>query len=139
MFDIPFPSSRPALWFVAALAAGTAHAETWAITDAAHPLTSVPANVRIIQLDDQQRIEDQLSSKLPPNPHQAALAARQLLGTPAGAALMQQLATAQQGNADAWGIGISKVPAVVVDRRYVVYGQPDVAAAIQTINRARGR
>ncbi|MGE8113812.1 TIGR03757 family integrating conjugative element protein [Pseudomonas sp. NPDC086566] len=139
MFDIPSPSSRPALWFVAALAAGTAHAETWAITDAAHPLTSVPANVRIIQLDDQQRIEDQLSSKLPPNPHQAALAARQLLGTPAGAALMQQLATAQQGNADAWSIGISKVPAVVVDRRYVVYGQPDVAEAIQTINRARGR
>ncbi|WP_225789545.1 TIGR03757 family integrating conjugative element protein [Pseudomonas sp. Marseille-P8916] len=139
MFDIPSPSSRPALWFVVALAAGTAHAETWVITDAAHPLASVPANVRIIKLDEQQRIEDQLSSKLPPNPHQAALAARQLLGTPAGAALMVQLATAQQGNADAWSIGISKVPAVVVDRRYVVYGQPDVAAAIQTINRARGR
>ena len=76
---------------------------------------------------------------LPPNPHQAALAARRLMSTPAGAALMQQLATAQQGNADAWSVGVSKVPAVVVDRRYVVYGQPDVAAAMQTINRARGR
>jgi integrating conjugative element protein (TIGR03757 family) len=124
---------------VVALATGTAHAETWAITDAAHPLTSVPADVRVIKLDDQQRIEEQLSRKLPSNPHQAALAARQLMRTPAGAALMQQLAVAQQGNADAWSIGVSKVPAVVVDRRYVVYGQPDVTAAMQIINRARGR
>ncbi|POF86399.1 integrating conjugative element protein [Pseudomonas putida] len=121
------------------MATGTAHAETWAITDSAHPLTSVPADVRVIKLDDQQRIEEQLSRELPPNPHQAALAARRLMSTPAGAALMQQLATAQQGNADAWSVGVSKVPAVVVDRRYVVYGQPDVATAMQTINRARGQ
>ncbi|MQG92615.1 TIGR03757 family integrating conjugative element protein [Pseudomonas sp. MN1F] len=139
MFNFPPPSSRVIPLFVAALATGTAHAETWAFTDAAHPLTSVPADVRVIKLDDQQRIEEQLSRKLPPNPHQAALAARQLMGTPAGAALMQQLAAAQQGNADAWSVGVSKVPAVVVDRRFVVYGQPDVAAAIQAINQARGR
>lgn len=125
--------------FITTLASSGAPAETLAITDSLYPLTSIPADVRVIKLDDQQRIEAEFSRKLPPNPHQAAPAARQLIGTPAGAALMQQLATAQQGNADAWSIGVSKVPAVVVDRRYVVYGQPDVAAAIQTINRARGR
>lgn len=139
MFQIPPPSSRAITLLVAALATGTGNAETWAITDSAHPLTSVPADVRVIMLDDQQRIEEQLSKKLPPNPHQAALAARQLMGTPTGAALMQKLAGAQQGNADAWSVGVSKVPAVVVDRRYVVYGQPDVAIAIQTINQARGQ
>ncbi len=122
-----------------ALATGTAHGETWAVTDSAHPLTSVPAGVRVIKLDDQQRIEEELSKKLPPNPHQAALSARQLMNTPAGAELMQQLASAQQGNADAWSVGVSKVPAVVVDRRYVVYGEPDVKAALDTINKARGR
>ncbi|MBA6132656.1 TIGR03757 family integrating conjugative element protein [Pseudomonas juntendi] len=139
MFKLPTPSSQVVPLLVAALATGTAHAETWAITDAAHPLTSVPADVRVIKLDDQQRIEAQLSRKLPPNPHQASLAARQMMGTPAGAALIQQLAVAQQGNADAWTVGVSKVPAVVMDRRYVVYGQPDVATAIQVINQARGR
>lgn len=132
-------SWRTAIFLVVALANGTAHAETWAITDTAHPLSAVPTDVRVIKLDEQQHIEEQLSKKLPPNPHQAALAARQLMGTPAGAMLMEQLAVAQQGNADAWSIGISKVPAVVVDRQYVVYGQPDVTAAIQVINRARGR
>lgn len=57
MFDIPQPSSRAVLLLLVALANGTAHAETWAITDAAHPLSSVPAGVRIIKLDDQKRIE----------------------------------------------------------------------------------
>lgn len=138
MFNKITPFTRAMPVFAVALATGTAHAEIWAITDSAHPLTSVPADVRVIKLDDQQRIEEQLSRELPPNPHQAALAARRLMSTPEGAVLMRQLATAQQGNADAWSVGVSKVPAVVVDRQYVMYGQPDVAAAMQTINRARG-
>lgn len=121
------------------LLANSAQAEVWVITDAKNPVTGAPANARIIRLDSQQLIEEQLSRELPPNPHQAALAARRLISTPAGSALMQQLAIAQQGNADAWSVGASKVPAVVVDRRYVVYGQPDVAAAMQVINRARGQ
>ncbi|MDU9402585.1 TIGR03757 family integrating conjugative element protein [Pseudomonas sp. zfem004] len=133
------PTWRAVSALALALASGTVHAETWAVTDSAHPLTAVPAGVRVIQLDDQQRIEAQLSQKLPPNPHQAALAARQLMSSPAGAALMQQLAAAQQGNADAWSVGVSKVPAVVVDRRYVVYGQPDVTAALRAISQARGQ
>ncbi|MBS9759787.1 TIGR03757 family integrating conjugative element protein [Pseudomonas mosselii] len=139
MFNKIPPSWRAIPVLAVALTAGIAQAETWAVTDAAHPLTAVPADVRVIKLDDQQRIEEQLSKKLPPNPHQAALAARQLMRTPAGAELIQEMVVAQQGNADAWSIGVSKVPAVVVDRRYVVYGQPDVTAAIQAINRARGR
>lgn len=139
MINNPPRAVRILVVFVTTLASGSAHAETWAITDSTHPLTSIPADVRVIKLDDQQRIEGELSRRLPSNPHEAALAARQLMSTPAGAALMQQLAAAQQGNADAWSVGVSKVPAVVVDRRYVVYGQSDVAAAIQTINQTRGR
>jgi integrating conjugative element protein (TIGR03757 family) len=133
------PTWRAVSGLALTLASGTVHAETWAVTDSAHPLTAVPASVRVIKLDDQQRIEAQLSQKLPPNPHQAALAVRHLMSTPAGAALMQELAVAQQGAADAWSVGVKKVPAVVIDRQYVVYGQPDVEAAIQTITQARGR
>ncbi|MCO7620175.1 TIGR03757 family integrating conjugative element protein [Pseudomonas guariconensis] len=132
-------SWQASLVLASALATSNAHAETWAVTNSAHPLIAVPAGVRVIKLDDQQRIEEQLSRKLPPNPQRAAQAARQLMNSPAGAALMRELAVAQQGTADAWSIGIAKVPAVVVDRQYVIYGQPDVAAAIKEIEAARGR
>ena len=45
-----------------------------------------------------------------------------------GQALQRRIGSAYQGVADAWGLGLAKVPAVVVDRRYVVYGEPDDVA-----------
>ncbi|EGH18074.1 hypothetical protein Pgy4_34511, partial [Pseudomonas savastanoi pv. glycinea str. race 4] len=38
-----------------------------------------------------------------------------------------------QNLVDAWSIGVTKVPAVVVDRTFVVYGEPNVLAAEQRI------
>lgn len=135
----PFQHYWPAAALLGVLASvSSVQAETWAITDSAHPL-NVPTGVRLIRLDDQQRLEAQLSRSLPSNPQQATMAAQQLLHSPEGARLLTELARAQQGAADAWSIGITKVPAVVVDRQYVVYGQPDVAAAIKAIEAARGR
>lgn len=135
----PIQQYWPAAALLGILASvSSVQAETWAITDSAHPL-NVPTGVRLIRLDDQQRLEEQLSRSLPSNPQQATIAAQQLLNSPEGARLLAELARAQQGAADAWSVGIAKVPAVVVDRQYVVYGQPDVAAAIKAIEAARGR
>lgn len=130
-------SWRTTLALVATLTANSAHAEIWAITDAAHDLKAVPPGVRLIKLDDQQRIERLLSRNLPTNPQQAAIAAQQRLNSPEGSRILRELADAQQGALDAWSVGVEKIPAVVVDRRYVVYGQPDVAAAIKAIEQAR--
>lgn len=67
-----------------------------------------------------------------------------MIRTPAGAApddggeaLQRRIGHAYQGVADAWGLGIAKIPAVVVDRRYVVYGEPDVPRAVARINAYR--
>jgi integrating conjugative element protein (TIGR03757 family) len=114
----------------------TAHAETWVITDQAHPV-SVPTGVRIIRLDDQQRLEELLSQQLPNDQRQAEATIQRYLATPAGKRLQNDLVQAQQGITDAWSVGVEKIPAVVVDRRYVVYGEADVAKAIAQIDRAR--
>lgn len=116
--------------------AATAQAETWVITDQAHPVNA-PLGVRVILLDEQQRLEEQLSRSLPADPRQAAAAAQRVLASPEGKRLQDDLAKAQQGAADAWSTGVEKLPAVVVDRKYVVYGEPDVATAIGLIDRAR--
>lgn len=130
-------SWRPATAILAALFTNSLNAETWAITDSAHPLSFVPSDVRVIKLDEQQFIEEQLSQHLPRDPRQAAIAARQMINSPVGRALTQQLAVAQQGVADAWGLRVEKIPAVVVDREYVVYGQPNVATAIDAVEKRR--
>jgi len=118
------------------LLSATAHAETWVITDQAHPV-SVPTGVRIIRLDDQQRLEELLSRQLPNDQRQAEATIQRYLATPAGKRLQSDLVQAQQGITDAWNVGVEKIPAVVVDRRYVVYGEADVAKAIAQIDRAR--
>jgi integrating conjugative element protein (TIGR03757 family) len=115
-----------------------ARAEAWAVTDSAHPL-SLPPGVRLIQLDAGERLEVQLSAGLSTDPAQAALALRSRLQGPAGVQLGQELATAQQGLVEAWSVGVQKVPAVVVDRRYVVYGETDVNQALTRIDAYRQR
>lgn len=113
-----------------------AQAETWVITNQAHPV-SAPSGTRIILVDDQQRLEEQLSHQLPADQRQAETAIQRYLASPAGKRLQSDLAQAQQGVTDAWSLGVEKLPAVVVDRRYVVYGEPDVAKAVVLIDRAR--
>ena len=113
-------------------------AQTWVITDQSHPITS-PGPARIILLDQQQHLESELSRALPTDPHQAAAIIQSRLNTPSGKRLQTDLAKAQQDLADAWSLGITKIPAIVVDRRYVVYGEPDVAKALVLINNAKGQ
>ncbi|MBC3247105.1 TIGR03757 family integrating conjugative element protein [Pseudomonas fluorescens] len=139
MNPINKPSRRTRLWLASmalTLLSATAHAETWVITDQAHPV-SAPTGVRIIRLDDQQRLEELLSQQLPNDQRQAEATIQRYLATPAGKRLQSDLVQAQQGITDAWSVGVEKIPAVVVDRRYVVYGEADVAKAIAQIDRAR--
>lgn len=133
----PLRTTRHWLAFLAfTFLSATAHAETWVITDQAHPV-SAPTGVRIIHLDDQQRLEEQLSQQLPNDQRQAEATIQRFLASPAGKRLQSDLAQAQQGTTDAWSVGVEKLPAVVVDRRYVVYGEADVAKAVAQIDRAR--
>lgn len=109
-------------------------AEVWVITDRQHPITSVPG-IRLIELDAPSRIEAELSHDLPADAAKAAAIATQRLKE--DRARLQQLAAAYQAVIDAWSLGIVKIPAVVVDRRFVVYGEPNVERALQQIERHR--
>lgn len=104
-------------------------AEVLIVTDIHHPV-KLMGGERVIELDQPSRIEAELSLGLPADPGQSADLVRQRLGRDQ----LQRMGRAYQGVADAWGLGIAKVPAVVVDRRYVVYGEPDVARAVARIN-----
>lgn len=128
----------PLLLLLQASTVASARAEAWAVTDSAHPL-SVPPGVRLIQLDAGERLEAQLSAGLSTDPAQAAIALQSRLQGPAGVRLGQEQAAAQQGLVEAWSVGVQKLPAVVVDRRYVVYGETDVSQALARIDAYRQR
>jgi integrating conjugative element protein (TIGR03757 family) len=105
------------------------------ITDSQHPV-QVPISARLIELDQPARIKAELAAHLPADPaRSAALMQRRLKD--GGNALQTRIGTAYQGVVDAWSLGIITIPAVVVDQRYVVYGEPDVAKAVALIEAHR--
>ncbi|MEQ4221322.1 MULTISPECIES: TIGR03757 family integrating conjugative element protein [Pseudomonas syringae group] len=114
-----------------------AHAETWVITDQNH-LVQVPSGARLILLDDSERLEAKLSEGLPADPQRAAAIMQRRLRSSDAQRLQQDLVAAQQSLVDAWTLGVTKIPAVVVDRKYVVYGETDVGSATQRIARWKG-
>ncbi|MBJ9974143.1 TIGR03757 family integrating conjugative element protein [Pseudomonas sp. S75] len=118
----------------ALLATSALHAETWVITDQAHPVSGKAD--RLILLDAPSRIEAELASGLPADPRRAERIARDRLSQ-GGADLQRRIASAYQGVTDAWSLGITSLPAVVVDQRYVVYGETDVARALDRVERHR--
>jgi integrating conjugative element protein (TIGR03757 family) len=110
-------------------------AEVWVVTDSAHSVRA-PSGVRVTELDAATRIERELSIQLPVDAsHAANLVQQRMAG--GGRALQRELAEAYQGIVDAWSAGVMKVPAVIVDRRYIVYGEGDVERAVRAIEHYR--
>lgn len=120
--------------FLAATVSVAAATEVWVVTDRTHPVSGHAD--RHILLDAAPQLEVELADGLPPDPGEAAAIVRQRLKQ-GDVDLQRRIGMAYQGVADAWSLGITKVPAVVVDRRYVVYGETDVARAVARIERHR--
>ena len=90
-------------------------------------------------LDARDGHAEAFGADLPGDPERALAEARRRLETPAGRATLARLASAAAGNALASRLGIERLPAVVVDGRYVVYGMRDVVRAVERIEAWRER
>jgi integrating conjugative element protein (TIGR03757 family) len=133
MHPVHFNSRQRLTALTLLLVSGSATAtEVWVITDTQHPVTGTRTPDRVIELDAPQGLEAQLSARLPSNLQQASDLAQQRLAQ-VDQKWQQRLQRAYQGVVDAWTLGITRLPAVVVDRRYVVYGTSDLDLALGQI------
>lgn len=107
--------------------------EILVITDSLHPVDN-SIHATVIELDQPEKIKVNLSTHLPADPVKSATLAQERLKD--GVAV-QQLEAAYQDIVNVWQLGITKIPAVVVDQRYVVYGEPDVIKAVALIGAYR--
>lgn len=105
------------------------------VTDSQHPVQA-HSDVRRIELDQPARIKAELGTHLPADPTRSAALVQQRLKD-GGNALQARLGKAYQGVVDAWSLGVTTIPAVIVDHRYVIYGEPDVAKAVALIEAHR--
>ena len=121
--------------------AGTALAEPAieVFTTAGEPAVNVPSGVAVIELDAPGRLDAELSQDLPADPDIAAALMRERMATPEWQEMADRYADSYLGLARAWQLGVEKVPAVVIDGRHVIYGQPDVAEALREAERLMGQ
>lgn len=110
-------------------------ADVLVVTDSRHPVKTMGGE-RLIELDAAPSVEAELSAELPVDPEKAAAIAKRRLSK-GGAEFQRRIASAYQGVTDAWSLGITSIPAIVVDQRYVVYGEPDVARAVARVEQYR--
>ncbi len=138
--QIPSPLRFALLPFLSAMCWHTAHASDLDVrvyTDELHPVLIQPGmSVTVVKLDGALRLQSALSANLPTDPSEAAAIARHRLAQ-GGANWQTRLQQAYQGVTDAWALGVAKVPAVVVNGRYVVYGEADVSKALQLVGQYR--
>lgn len=139
--NLPAASRRP---LAARLAAGlcaallgpiAAAADVLVVTDSRHPVQT-PAGVRVIELDQATASRSNSPRTCRPTRNRpqpwcgsgCMTAARRCSVASAMPTKVSRMP---------WGLGIAKIPAVVVDRRYVVYGEPEVSRAVARINAYR--
>ncbi len=110
--------------------------EVWVVTDSSNPVTGKATVSRLIELDAPQQFEAELAAQLPGDVPRAVTLVQQRLKQ-GGQPLQTRMRDAYQGVADAWSLGITTVPAVVVDRRYVIYGESNVDKALARVAERR--
>ena len=106
-----------AMFFMATIS----QAETVLVfTDYRHPLTNV-GNAQVFNLDLPAAVEDEFSVGLSNDQAKAQKQALERLASPSGPKFRRDLKTASEGLLTAWQLGITKLPAAVVDERHGVY------------------
>ncbi|MBR9881256.1 MAG: TIGR03757 family integrating conjugative element protein [Gammaproteobacteria bacterium] len=136
---------HPRRWLAAfglsACLVGPALAEqtTEVFTISGQPVINVPSDAAVIELDAPGRLDALLSQQLPADPEVSAALMRERMATAEWQKTADRYADSYLGLVRAWQLGVEKVPAVVIDGRYVIYGQPDVAEAIRESRRLLGQ
>jgi len=114
------------------------HETVWVFTAGKlPPVLQVAHADRLFVLDDVDQSLKALSFPNPRNEAQARQRAMRMLQSPKGQAVLTRIRHSAEAIAVAWQHGIVKLPAILVDERYVVYGIYNIDAALAQIARYR--
>lgn len=94
--------------------------------------------VAYYQLDKSAGLEDEINKLLPTNLDEAAVFMSRYANSEKGKEQIQAIVNGYQGVGRAYGLGVTKLPATVIDERYVVYGTTDVNLALRIWSEKQG-
>lgn len=118
---------------ITTLAVPAVMARTVIYTTAKYPVMDPQPGEQVQLLADIRVLEQMLFPALPGTPAQAEQEAKQRMQHPDWQVQEARLTHAYQVLLDAYTLGIQKVPAVVFDDKYVIYGTTDTVLAEQKL------
>ncbi len=124
------PLSLTTLFILAILCHTLSYGEVLVFTDDKHPVINT-GNYEVYYLDLPSKVEQRLSEGLSNDPIEAKQQALTRINDPK---LQQEIQQSYLGVIKAWQLGLTKIPAVVANNKYVVYGIADVEIAVKLIN-----
>ena len=119
------------------LSLSQSHIKVLAFTTNFYPLKNSHLANQVYLLNAVEQLEETMSQHFSTNSNQAEQQAKQLMASPQWKIVEQQLAQAYEGVDEGWKKGIIKVTAIIFienensDAAKVIYGETDVASAIQ--------
>ncbi|HAT6801802.1 TPA: TIGR03757 family integrating conjugative element protein [Citrobacter freundii] len=119
---------------LSALTAQSAAAQAIIYTTSHYSVTEPQPGIVMQILEDVQQLEQSLFPVLSENPTIAEQLAKKRMQQPDWQEQEARLIRAYQALTDAYTLGIEKIPAVVLDNQYVVYGTTDVRIAQQKLD-----
>jgi integrating conjugative element protein (TIGR03757 family) len=120
------------------LTASEVQAEVWVFTThLLPPLSGMERADRVFTLDAAQHDLSQLAFPHRGTEEEARRKAMAIIASPQGQAALQKIEQSSEALMTAWMQGIDQLPAVLVDREYVVYGGRSVDDALQRIEAYR--
>ena len=118
--------------------AETAPTSVWVFTtDRLPEIRGLDLATQVLTLDAIKKPLKSLSFVYPGTEEAARQQALAVINSPKGQDVLAQMRTNAQAVALAWQHGIDKLPAVLVDETYVVYGVYDVRSALDRVERVR--
>jgi integrating conjugative element protein (TIGR03757 family) len=123
-----------ALNLLVTLQASAQPESVWVFTTATLPtLRQLDLSTQVFTLDAIEKPLRHLSFPYPGSEDAARNQAVLMINSRQGQAVLEQLRRNAQALALAWQSGIDKLPAVLVDQTYVVYGEYDVQIALDRV------
>ena len=101
-------------------------------------LTMPGYKVTVYQLDKSEALKAELNEKIPANLDDAAAFMRNYSNSVEGRRVVQSIVDGYQGVGKAFSLGVKRLPAVVIDERYVVYGTVDIGVALNLLEKSGG-
>ena len=106
-------------------------------TEQLPPLKRLDLAHQVFVLDDIEKLLRALAFQYPGSEGKAEQKANVILNSQKGQALLAQIKRNAHSVAIAWQSGIARLPAVLIDEQYVVYGEYNVQIAMDRVKRHR--